>query len=204
MGTLSGTTTPPKPYESVERDHDYYVEPATTIDSKDDIFIKLEPLSPASCATTGNLIDNQIRLTERGKRPVKRRSDASSDFVFDSDFGDSDGSVDWEPTKNSTSVNAGKIKRPRTSKSSGRPESDSESVGSSFTTDKYRELRDKNNEASRRSRLNRKQRDLEMKKISEKLESENRKLRARADRMQKLVLDMREIILKTIKGAYKR
>lgn len=198
LGTVCGVLPTPK-YESVERDHDYIDPVVRTV--IEPIVIKSEPLSPGSCAATASLIENKIRTTERG-RPLKRKS--NSDFVFDSEIDESDNSIDWEPSTSKGKPQ--KIKKARISKSSTntRAESDVESVGSSCTTDKYRELRDKNNEASRRSRLNRKQRDIEMKKTSDKLESENRALKARAERMQKLVLDMREIIMKTVKGANKR
>nr|CAD7397953.1 unnamed protein product [Timema cristinae] len=63
---------------------------------------------------------------------------------------------------------------------------------------RYRELRDRNNEASRKSRLNRKAREEEMKEQSDKLEKENHSLRIKAEEMERLVKKMREALLEAV------
>nr|CAD7444977.1 unnamed protein product [Timema bartmani] len=63
---------------------------------------------------------------------------------------------------------------------------------------RYRELRDRNNEASRKSRLNRKAREEEMKEQSDKLEKENQSLRIKAEEMERLVKKMREALLEAV------
>jgi hypothetical protein len=69
--------------------------------------------------------------------------------------------------------------------------------------DRYRELRDKNNEASRRSRQNRKARDGEMKEYAAKLASDNRTLKIKADEMERLVKKLREALLEAVVKAKK-
>lgn len=64
--------------------------------------------------------------------------------------------------------------------------------------DRYRELRDKNNEASRKSRQNRKTRDLEMKEYAEKLASDNQTLKIKADEMERLVKKLRQALLEAV------
>lgn len=64
--------------------------------------------------------------------------------------------------------------------------------------DRYRELRDRNNEASRKSRQSRKSRELEMKDIGTKLEKENQSLRIRAEEMERLVKKLRQELIETI------
>lgn len=64
--------------------------------------------------------------------------------------------------------------------------------------DRYRELRDKNNEASRKSRQNRKARDLEMKDYAENLVSENQTLKIKAEEMERLVKKLREALLEAV------
>ncbi|KAJ9578870.1 hypothetical protein L9F63_004884 [Diploptera punctata] len=65
-------------------------------------------------------------------------------------------------------------------------------------TDKYRELRDRNNEASRRSRLNTKIREVEMKETAQRLEKENHSLRIRAEQTERLVKKLKEALLESV------
>jgi len=64
--------------------------------------------------------------------------------------------------------------------------------------DRYRELRDKNNEASRKSRQNRKFRDHEMKEYAVQLASENQTLKIKADEMERLVKKLRQALLEAV------
>jgi len=64
--------------------------------------------------------------------------------------------------------------------------------------DRYRELRDKNNEASRKSRQNRKSRDLEMKEYAVQLASDNQSLKIKADEMERLVKKLRQALLEAV------
>lgn len=63
---------------------------------------------------------------------------------------------------------------------------------------RYRELRDKNNEASRKSRQNRKARDHEMKEYSAQLASDNQTLKIKADEMERLVKKLRQALLEAV------
>lgn len=65
-------------------------------------------------------------------------------------------------------------------------------------SEKYRELRNKNNEASRRSRANRKSREVEMRDHALKLEAENRRLKVKADEMEKLVKRLRNCLMQLV------
>jgi hypothetical protein len=65
-------------------------------------------------------------------------------------------------------------------------------------SDRYRELRDRNNEASRKSRQSRKVREGEMKETAAKLERENQSLKIKADEMERLVKKMREALLEAV------
>ena len=65
-------------------------------------------------------------------------------------------------------------------------------------SEKYRELRNKNNEASRRSRANRKSREVEMKNHAAKLEAENRRLKVKAEEMEKLVKRLRDCLMQLV------
>ena len=68
-------------------------------------------------------------------------------------------------------------------------------------SDKYRELRDRNNEAARKSRLNKKTHEVEMKKTVEILEKENQTLRIKAKKMERLVKKLREALLEAVTKA---
>ncbi|PNF29168.1 hypothetical protein B7P43_G11861 [Cryptotermes secundus] len=65
-------------------------------------------------------------------------------------------------------------------------------------SDRYRELRDRNNEASRKSRKNRKAREGEMKELATKLEEENESLKISVDELEELVKKLREALLEAV------
>lgn len=65
-------------------------------------------------------------------------------------------------------------------------------------SEKYRELRNKNNEASRRSRANRKSREVEMREYADKLETENRRLKVKAEEMETLVKTLRNCLMQLV------
>lgn len=62
--------------------------------------------------------------------------------------------------------------------------------------DKYRQLRDRNNEASRKSRATRKARENELNSCASELEAVNRQLTFKAEELEKMVIDMRQALLK--------
>ncbi|XP_015593423.1 uncharacterized protein LOC107266912 [Cephus cinctus] len=72
-------------------------------------------------------------------------------------------------------------------------ESDSEDDGASDYS--YRESRDKNNEASRRSRMNKKAKEREMNKKAIDLEKDNRILKMKVEKLEKVVISMRTALL---------
>lgn len=63
---------------------------------------------------------------------------------------------------------------------------------------KYRELRDKNNEASKRSRMNRKLKELQMEKFAEDLEDRNKKLKVKADILEDMTKRLKDALMKAI------
>lgn len=72
------------------------------------------------------------------------------------------------------------------------------SVLSSPNTSRYRELRDKNNEASRKSRLNRKLKDQQMEEEATELVERNIKLKAEVKQLEKLVSSMRNNLMQIL------
>lgn len=188
------------------RDHDY-TDSWPTSDIKSDVVIKSEPGSPAStsCSTSN-------RSTSKGRARRKRRRDDSSDYVVsDSDQSVSDDSQqEWSPTpakkrtrrKSSTYSTKTSGKTGTGGKRTGGGRRSSQASGqatpASGGQDKYRALRERNNEASRRSRMNRKQRDVEMLQFADDLHRKNVSLKARAEKMENLVKYMRAEIMKAL------
>ncbi|KAK3915375.1 Cell death specification protein 2 [Frankliniella fusca] len=86
-----------------------------------------------------------------------------------------------------------KSKRPRTTVKRGE-----RTVSSSSETDRYRELRDRNNEASRKSRLTRKAREQELGKQAETLTKENMVLKVKVEEMESLVKKLRDALLQSM------
>lgn len=60
---------------------------------------------------------------------------------------------------------------------------------------KYRELRDKNNEASKRSRMNRKLKELQMEQLADDLEEKNKKLRVQAVMLTQRINELRKTFM---------
>lgn len=63
---------------------------------------------------------------------------------------------------------------------------------------KYRELRDKNNEASKRSRMNRKLKELQMEQLAEDLEERNKKLKVKADILEDMTKRLKDALMTAI------
>lgn len=82
----------------------------------------------------------------------------------------------------------------------GRPPKRQLSISSESSKDcdalRYRELRDKNNEASRRSRLKRKMKEVDMEKEADELEERNIKLKTEVAELEKTVNNFRTNLFK--------
>lgn len=134
--------------------------------------------------------------SEENPRPSRRRRTTSSKYDSDEDF-----TVPSRksPKKSLTSISEEednvKVKRPRSSSIVKRGE---RSVSTSSESDRYRELRDRNNEASRKSRLTRKAREMELGQQAEILTRENRVLKVKVDEMESLVKKLREALLQSM------
>ncbi|XP_046967038.1 uncharacterized protein LOC124535055 isoform X1 [Vanessa cardui] len=63
---------------------------------------------------------------------------------------------------------------------------------------KYRELRDKNNEASKRSRMNRKIKELQMEQLADELEERNKILKVRADLLEDMTKKLRDALMTAV------
>lgn len=61
--------------------------------------------------------------------------------------------------------------------------------------DKYRQLRDRNNEASRKSRATRKAKENELNNSASQMEVINKKLTAKAEELENMVITMRQALL---------
>lgn len=73
-------------------------------------------------------------------------------------------------------------------------DSDSDTPTSDYN---YKELREKNNEASRKSRINKKVKETEMMKREKELERENSILKMKVEGLEKLVTSMRTAVLQS-------
>jgi len=84
----------------------------------------------------------------------------------------------------------------------GRPPRRADSVSSDGSKDqdvsRYRELRDKNNEASRKSRLKRKIKDQEYEKEADELHMKNIRLKAQVEELEKMVSTFRDNLFKIL------
>lgn len=82
----------------------------------------------------------------------------------------------------------------------GRPPRRTSSISSEQSdASKYRELRDKNNEASRKSRLKRKIKELEAQGEADELERRNTQLKAKVHEVEKMVKHFEALLTKIAK-----
>lgn len=75
---------------------------------------------------------------------------------------------------------------------------DDNSSSTSTQEFKYRELRDKNNEASKRSRMNRKLKEQEMELLAVELEEKNKKLKVQADILEEMTKKLKNELMSAI------
>lgn len=136
------------------------------------------------------------------KRPRKRRlpDDDDEDYVPPSERIAAKKRLPSEGYSDSDSDDEVEFERKVKNKTRGRPPKRTGSVSSDCSKDsdasKYRELRDKNNEASRRSRLKRKLKEQELESEADELHSKNIKLKAQVEELEKLVTKFREDLFK--------
>lgn len=108
---------------------------------------------------------------------------------------DSDNSNSDDDDDDDDEVEIRKVRR-------GRPPKRNMSISSDSSKDcdavRYRELRDKNNEASRRSRLKRKMKEMSLEKEATELEEKNVKLKTQVEELEKTVNNFRTNLFKII------
>lgn len=149
------------------------------------------PATPPSQGidTVGTEVVSPKRIPKRKSRryedededyvpPSKKRSSKKSSICSDSESEDDVSSV-CSTTKR------------------GRPSRRTSSVSSDHSdASKYRDLRDKNNEASRKSRLKRKVKEKCLEKEADELEEKNIKLKAQVEQLEKMVNNFRNNLFK--------
>lgn len=139
--------------------------------------------------------------SEESAKPSRRRRTPSSKYDSDEDF--------TLPVKKSRKRSAAPIieeddddddedqvkrKKPRAAVE----RRGERTVSTSSESDRYRELRDRNNEASRKSRLTRKAREVELAQQAEVLTKDNRILKVKVEEMENLVKKLREALLQSM------
>lgn len=144
------------------------------------------------------------RVTQKPKTLVEYESDLELISTSDIDSSDSDESMAYKSKNKAKTISH---KRRSTSQSStntnvarrGRPIGSKQSTSTtSAPADKYREMRDKNNEASRKSRLKKKQQDSHFSVEMDDLQRHNIQLKARVSELQKTVDNFRSNLMKVM------
>lgn len=97
------------------------------------------------------------------------------------------------------------VSRAKTRDKNGRKRyyEESEDSEDDIALSQYRECREKNNEASRRSRMNKKAKESEMSVRATELERDNKVLKMKVEELEKLVTSMRNALLRSaLKGVF--
>lgn len=103
-----------------------------------------------------------------------------------------------EGSQSQTPVRRGRPPKRRDSTVSSVYSIDDHNFSPSNTEMKYRELRDKNNEASKRSRMNRKLKELQMEQLAVELEEKNKKLKVKADILEEMTKRLKDALMTAI------
>lgn len=177
----------------------FFQQPCNTV-SIEDI---LEPVQVTSlhCGSDKYVSKPELYLAAAKKRSRKKRSpdDDDEDYVPPSEKSKKF-LKQYENLTDSDSESELDTKVKIKTKPRGRPPKRTDSISSDCSKEgdasKYRELRDKNNEASRRSRLKRKLKEQELEGEADDLYSHNIKLKAQVEELEKLVTKFREDLFK--------
>lgn len=157
--------------------------------STDDLNLDIDQSIPSPPQTVARSIKSRKRKT---------RDDSDEDYEPPSRIGRksikiSTSKVQWESDDSSDEDESPKSRR-------GRPPKRNMSISSDSSKDcdamRYRELRDKNNEASRRSRLKRKMKEMTLEKEAMDLEERNVKLKTQVEELEKTVNNFRNNLFK--------
>lgn len=176
--------------------HNFYLQDIETVSTED-----LHLSVPASSTLSQAILSPSPPETPLiGKSPRKRRAraDSDEDYVPPGRIGRKKIKITQSPQNDETDSDS-EDETPRTVKR-GRPPKRHVSVSSDCSRDgeaaRYRELRDKNNEASRRSRLKRKMKEMSLEKEAEQLEEKNLKLKTQVSELEKTVNNFRNNLFK--------
>nr|CAH7745125.1 unnamed protein product [Callosobruchus chinensis] len=172
--------------------------------SVDEIF-SASPNSSANTTVSGSPAStvNTVFLADLARPKRSRKRKTFEDFEED-DQEDEDYVPPFEKSRRKVSRRCSDYEsesevRPR-GRPKGRPPRRADSLSSDCSKDsdanKYRELRDKNNEASRKSRLKRKFKEQEIEKEAEELNWKNVKLKAQVEELEKMVNNFRDNLFK--------
>ncbi|XP_044257962.1 uncharacterized protein LOC123007023 [Tribolium madens] len=158
------------------------------VNEKDVTTVNIEDIHfehPSTSRELNNEIENIA--PKRRRRKTKHYEDDDEDYVPPSKkpdkiepiSSDSESEVEVSPTKR------------------GRPPRRTSSISSDHSdASKYRELRDKNNEASRKSRLKRKMKEMSLQKEADELYEKNVKLKAQVEEYERMVNNFRNNLFK--------
>ncbi|CAH1175878.1 unnamed protein product [Phaedon cochleariae] len=171
--------------------------------TSDDIFRTSPAFLPSAKTPSAKFLSKCSAREIPAKQPRKRRKQVDDDDEeytpptkkFSTHHRRSVKVLQEDSDSDSNSESVFSNSRPR-----GRPPKRTNSVTSEGSREgegsKYRELRDKNNEASRKSRQKRKIKELELEKEADELRSRNIKLKAQVEELQKMVDNFRDNLFK--------
>ncbi|XP_028146547.1 uncharacterized protein LOC114340034 isoform X2 [Diabrotica virgifera virgifera] len=160
---------------------------------EDDIQFVNDVFPDASTSTPPSNVSQKVAV----KQPRRRHRMADDDD--DEDYVPPSMKTSRYPVAHDYSSDS-EDEKPLKKKARGRPPKRTQSISSDCSKDsdvsKYRELRDKNNEASRKSRMKRKVKELEMDKEADELHNKNIKLKAQVEELEKMVNNFRDNLFK--------
>ncbi|KAL2733934.1 hypothetical protein V1478_003632, partial [Vespula squamosa] len=154
------------------------------------IFNSRSPILPTVSQNVENAVETEVKVDKvrRITRSTSTVTSSSDTFPISSRRSERTKTINSNKVDNKYS-NGKREKRKRSAEDSA---SDTR-----VDTSNYRESREKNNEASRKSRMNKKAKETEMALRAIELEKDNRILKMKVEELEKLVISMRNALLKS-------
>lgn len=155
------------------------------------IFNSRSPILPTISQNAENAVETEMKVDKvrRITRSTSTVTSSSDTFPISS----------RRSGRTRTIINSNKVDNKYTNGKREKRKRSAEETASDTRVDtfSYRESREKNNEASRKSRMNKKAKETEMALRAIELEKDNRILKMKVEELEKLVISMRNALLKS-------
>ncbi|EFN80338.1 hypothetical protein EAI_07058 [Harpegnathos saltator] len=179
---------------------DEICSPEGSVSTDSSAMLKHRPFATSSPTLTPS--SAKVKTDEMSEPPKRRRMETRATSTMTSSSSVEIPTTSSRRSERTRSLASNKDKERTTvkakrDKSEKKKYYESDSEGEDVTLTQYRESREKNNEASRKSRMNKKAKESEMAMKAMELEKDNKILKMKVEELEKLVTSMRNALLQS-------